>query len=172
MTYVLLPVSIDSEVLLINAHVSSLEGVACIVHTHTHTHTFTQVIFNPLTSFLALCFYAHKVYKPKNWLYNACLDKTFPSSRNASPILMQLSLFYSPLNSCSDGSNDRSLQGKLPSSARFKSFIFISLPCLLLHPCENQTITWPSFHLQTYASRHLVLHVILHLMVYFLLRNK
>ena len=58
--------------------------------------------------------------------------KTFPSSRNPSPILIQLSLSYSPLSSRSDGSNHRSLQGKSPSSARFKSFIFISLPCLLL----------------------------------------
>ena len=96
--------------------------------------------------------------------------KPSPSSRNASPILIQLSLFYSPLNSCSDGSNHRSLQGKSPSSARFKSFIFISLPCLSLHPCGNRAITWPSFLLQTYACCHLVPHVVLHLMVYFLLR--
>ena len=84
----------------------------------------------------------------------------------------QLSLSYSPLNSRSDESNHRSLQGKSPSSARFKSFIFISLPCLSLHPCGNRAITWLSFLLQTYACRHLVPHVILHLMVYFLLRNK
>ena len=129
-------------------------------------------VFNPLTRFLALRFYAPKTHKPKNWLYNACLDKTFPSSRNASPILIQLSLSYSPLNSCSDGSNHRSLQGKSPSSARFKSFIFISLPCLSLHRCGNRAITWPSFLLQTYGCRYLAPHMILHLMVYFLLRNK
>ena len=128
--------------------------------------------FNPLTSFLALRFHAPKTHKPKNWLYNTCLDKTFPSSRNTSPILIQLSLFYSPLNSSSGGSNHRSLQGKSLSSARFKSFIFISLPCLSLHPCGNRAITWPSFLLQTYACRHLAPHVILHLMVYFLLCNK
>ena len=126
-------------------------------------------ILNPLTrisQFFGVAFYAPKTYKPKNWLYNACLDKTFPSSRNTSPILIQLSLSYSPLNSRSDGSNHRSLLGKSPSSARFKSFIFISLPCLSLHPCGNRAITWPSFLLQTYACRHLAPHVILHLMMY------
>ena len=112
-----------------------------------------------------LRFYAPKTHKPKNWLCNGCLDKTIPSSRNASPISIQLSLFYSPLNS--NGSNHQSLKGKSPSSARFKSFIFISLPCLSLHPCGNQAITWPSFLLQSYACRHLVAHVILHLMVNF-----
>ena len=112
------------------------------------------------------------MHKPKNWLYNACLDKTFPSSRNASPIIMQLPLFYSPLNSGSNGFNHRNLQVKSPSSVGFKSFIFISLPCLSLHPGTNQAITWPSFLLQTFACCHLVPHVILHQMVYFLLRNK
>ena len=132
-------------------------------------------LFHPLTrisQFLASRFYAPKAHKPKNWLYDACLDKTFPSSRNASPILIQLSLFYSPLNSHSDDSYHRSLQGKLPSSSGFKSFIFISLPCSLLHPCPNWAITWPSFLLQTYDCCHPVPHMILHLMVYFLLRNK
>ena len=113
-----------------------------------------------------------KTHKPKNWLYNACLDKTFPSSRNASPMLIQLSLFYSPLNSRYDDFNHQSLQGKSPPSAGLKSFIFISLPCFSLHPCPNRAITWPSFLLQTYACCHLVPHMILHLMVYFLLRNK
>ena len=108
-----------------------------------------------------------KCISQKNWLYNACLDKTFPSSRNASPILIQLSLFYSPLNSHYDDSNHRSLQGKSPSSARFKYFIFISLLCFPLNPCPNQAITWSSFLLQTYTCCHLVPHVILHLMVYF-----
>ena len=70
--------------------------------------------FNPLTRFLALRFMHPKRISQKNWLYNVCLDKTFPSSRNTSPILMQLSLFYSPLNSRSDGSNHQSLQGKSP----------------------------------------------------------
>ena len=88
------------------------------------------------------------------------------------PILLQLSLFYSPLNSCSDDSNHRSLQGKSPSSAGFKSFIFISLPYFSLHPCANRAITWPSFLLKTYACCHLFPHMILHLMAYFLLRNK
>ena len=125
-----------------------------------------------ISQFLALRFYAPKTHKPKNWLYNACLNKTFPSSRNTSPILIQLSLFYSPLNSRSDDSNHRSLQGKSSSSAGFKSFIFISFPCFSLHPCANRTITWPPFLLQTYACCHLVPHVILHLMVYFLLHNK
>ena len=63
-------------------------------------------------------------------------------------------------------------QGKWPSSAGFKSYIFISLPCFSLHPYANQAITWASFLLQTYACRHLVPHAILHLMVYFVLRNK
>ena len=88
---------------------------------------YTHIIYlliNPLTRFLALHFYAPKTHKPKNWLYNACLDKTFPCSRNASTILIQLSLSNSPLNSRSDGSYHPSLQGKLLSSARFKSFIF------------------------------------------------
>ena len=107
-----------------------------------------------------------------SWLYNAYLDKTFPSSRNASPILIQLSLSYSPLNSHSDDSNHRSLQGKSPSSTGFKSFIFISLLCFSLHPCTNRAITWPSFLLQTYACSHLVPHMILYLMVYFVLLNK
>ena len=104
-------------------------------------------MFNLLTrisQFLALRFCAPKTHKPKNWLHNACLDKTFPSSRNASPIIIQLPLFYSPLNSCSDGSNHRSLQGKSPSSARFKSFIFISLPCLSLLPCGNRAVVPPT----------------------------
>ena len=93
-----------------------------------------QLFFNPLTrisQFLALCFYAPKMHKPKNWLYNACLNKTIPSSRNASPIII---LFYSPLNSHSDGSNHRNLHGKLPSSAGFKSFIFNSLLCFFTTP--------------------------------------
>ena len=125
-----------------------------------------------ISQFFGVAFLCTKTHKPKNWLYNACLDKTFPSSRNASPILIQLSLFYSPLNSCSDDFNHQSLQGKSPSSAGFKSFIFISLPCFSLHPCPNQAITWPLFLLQTFAYCHLVPHVILHLMVYFLLRTK
>ena len=134
--------------------------------------TISYFTLNPLTRIsqffgaVLLCTQP-QTHKPKNWLYNACLDKTFPSSRNASPILIQLSLFNSQLNSRSDGSNHRSLQGKSPSSARFKSFIFISLPCLSLHACGNWAITWPSFLLQTYACCHLVPHVILHLMLYF-----
>ena len=87
------------------------------------------VTFNPHKPASSLRFYAPKMHKPKNLLYNACLDKTFPSSRNASPILIKSSLFYSPLNSRSDDSYHRSLQGKSPSSAGFKSFIFISLLC-------------------------------------------
>ena len=115
------------------------------------------------------CVFMHpKAHKPKNWLYDACLDKAFPSSTNASPILIQLSLFYLPLNSHSDDSFHRSLQGKSPSLAGFKSFIFISLPCFSL----NRAITWPSFLLQTYACCHLIPHMILHLMVYFVLHNK
>ena len=132
-------------------------------------------LLNPLThinQFLALCFYAPNTHKPKKWLCNTCLDKTFPSSKNASPILIQLSLFYSPLSSRSDEFNNQSLQGKSPSSAGFKSFIFIFLLCLSPYPCANRTITWQSFLLQTYACRHLVPHVILHLIVYFLLHNK
>ena len=125
---------------------------------------------SPLTrisQFFDIAFYAPKMHKPKNWLYNACLDKTFPSSRNTSPIIIQLSLFYSPLNSCSDSSNHRSLHIKLPFSARFKSFIFNSFPCFSLHLSANGAITWPSFLLQPYGCCHLVPHVILHLMVYF-----
>ena len=121
---------------------------------------------------MALRFYVPKTHKPKNWLFNACLDKTFPNSRNASPVIIQLPLFYSPLNSCSDGSNHRSLQGKSPSTAGFKSFIFISLPCFSLHPGTNWAITWPSFLLQTFACCHLVPHMILHQMMKFLLCNK
>ena len=131
------------------------------------------ILFNPLTciaSFLALRF--TKTHKQKNWLYNACLDKTFLSSRNASLLKIQLPLFYSPLNSCSDGFNHRSLQGKSPSSAGFKSFTFISLPCFSLPLSANQAIVWPLFLLQTYTYCHLVPHVILHQMVLFLLRSK
>ena len=50
---------------------------------------------NPLTlisQFFGIAFHAPKTHKPKNWLYDACLDKTFPSSRNASPIIIQLPL--------------------------------------------------------------------------------
>ena len=36
-------------------------------------------------------------------------------SRSASTIMIQSLLLYSPLNSCSDGTNHRSLQGKLSS---------------------------------------------------------
>ena len=85
---------------------------------------------------------------------------------------MQLLLFYSPLNFCSDGSNHRSLHGKSPSLAGFKSFILIFLLCFSLHHGANGAITWPLFLLQPYACSHLVPHVILRLMVYFLLRNK
>ena len=86
-----------------------------------------------ISQFLVLRFCVPKSHKPKNWVYNICLNKTFPSSRNASPIIIQLPLFYSPLNSCSDDSNHRSLQGKSSSSAGFKSFIFISFPYFLLN---------------------------------------
>ena len=139
---------------------------------HTAKPARTQPVLAHKPVFWHCVFMHPKRISQKNWLYNACLDKTFPSSRNASPILIQLSLFYSPLKSHSDGSNHRSLQGKSPSSARFKSFIFIILPCLSLHPCGNRAITWLSFLLQTYACRHLAPYVILHLMVYFLLCNK
>ena len=73
--------------------------------------------------------------------------------------------------SYSDGSNHRSLQGKSPSLAEFKSFIFIYLPCFPLQLVKNQAITWPPFLLQTFAWCHLVPHVILHQMVLFSLRN-
>ena len=136
-----------------------------------------KTLVNPLTrisQFFGVAFLCtqKRISQKTGSIMHASIKLTFPNSRNASPILIQLSLFYSPLNSRTDGSNHQSLQGKLPSSARFKSFIFISLPCLSLHPCGNRAITWPSFLLQTYACCHLVPHVILHMMVYFLLRNK
>ena len=123
--------------------------------------------FNPLTrinQFLAPPFYAPKTHKPKNWPYNTCLDKTFPSSRNTSPIIIRLPLFYSPLNSHSDGSiiieafrESLLLQQGLN--------LFISLPCFSLHPGANRAITWLSFFLQAFACCHLIPHVILHQMV-------
>ena len=84
-------------------------------------------------------------------------------------IIIQLSLFYSPLNPRSDAYNHCSLQRKLPSSAGFKSFIFISFPCFSLHIVKNCAITWPSFLLQMFACYHLVPHMILHQMAYNLL---
>ena len=132
-----------------------------IYSAYSYVHTCVSP-FNPLTrisNFLALLFNPPKLRKPKNWLYNACIDKTFPSSRNTSPIIIPLPLFYSLLNSRSDGSNHQSLQGKLPSLA---CYIFISLLCFSLHPGTNRAITLPSFLLQTFACCHLVPHVILH----------
>ena len=119
---------------------------------------------------MALHFYAPQSHKPKNWLYNTCLNKTFPSSRNAS-LIIQLPLFYPPLNSCFDGSNHRSLQGKSPSSVGFKSFIFFSFVCFLLHIAKNCAITSPLFLLKAFASYHLAPHMILHQIVQILSHN-
>ena len=95
---------------------SSSKNRRTIIYKHSKTCGF-----NPLTRISQ--FFGVAFLCTQSWLYNACLDKTFPSSRNASPILIQLALFYSPLNSRSDGSNHQSLQGNSPSSARYKSFI-------------------------------------------------
>ena len=48
---------------------------------------------NPLASFLVLHFCAPKSHKPKNWLYNACLEKSFPSLRSDNPIKIKLLLY-------------------------------------------------------------------------------
>ena len=48
----------------------------------------------------------------------------------------------------------------------------LSFSCFSLHLGANGAITWPSFFLQPYACCHLVPHVILHLIMYFLLCNK
>ena len=128
-------------------------------------HAGLRAWLTHISKFLALHFYAPKSHKPKNWLYNTCLNKTFPSSRNASLIIIQLPLFYSLLNSCFDGSNHRSLQGKSPSSVGFKSFIFISFACFLLHIAKKCAITWLLFLLKTFTSYHLAPHMILHQMV-------
>ena len=100
--------------------------------------TWPQEIFKKstiqpaLAIFLALRFCASKSHKLKNWHYNTCLDKTFPSSRNASLKIIQLPLLYSPLNSRSNDLNHQSLQRKLPSSSEFKSSIFTSFLCFSL----------------------------------------
>ena len=72
-------------------------------------------------------------------------------------IIKILPLFYSPLNSNSDGSNYRSFQGKSAFSAGFNSFI--SFPCFFATLCWNRAITWPIFLLQTFACCHLVPHI-------------
>ena len=66
--------------------------------------------------------------------------------------------------SYSDGPYQRSLQGKLPSSARLKSLVFASFPCVSLHIIAKWLVTLLSFILQKNNRCHLVPHVILHLM--------